>query len=144
MNLAAEIQVSFPRHRSLCLCVSVCLSGHTQPKDSPAYKLFSGTKDSYFTGYTNFQNTTMQPAFERIPDWANQSNFAVPADGSSAAADGSPVSASGVASGEMSDAAVLRRVVPTLGETEAQNLLAANAGDLQASMKAALNLLAKL
>lgn len=86
----------------------------------------------------------MLPAFERIPDWANQADFAVPADASGAAAEGSPVSASGVASGEMSDAAVLRRVVPTLGETEAQKLLDGHAGDLQASMKAALNLLPKL
>jgi hypothetical protein len=117
----------------------------SQPKDSPAYKLFSGTKDGYFTGYTNFQNVQMLSAFERVPDWTNQANFAVPTDAGSLGAAGSSVNASGAASGsELSDAAVLRRVVPTLGETEAQNLLDANAGDLKASMKAALSLPAKL
>jgi hypothetical protein len=115
----------------------------SQPKDSPAYKLFSGTKDGYFTGYTNFQNVKMLPAFERVPNWANQANFAVPTDVNSLA--GSSVNASGAASGgAMSDAAILRRVVPTLGETEAQGLLDANAGDLKESMKAALGLPAKL
>lgn len=116
----------------------------SQPKDSPAYKLFSGTKDGYFTGYTNFQNVKMLPTFERVPDWANQGNFVVPTDANSLDAAESSVNASAASGSEMSDAAILRRVVPTLSDTEAQGLLDANMGDLKASMKAALSLPAKL
>ena len=113
-----------------------------QPKDSPAYTLFSGPRDGYFTGYTNFQNVRMLPAFERIPDWNNQSSFAVPTDASSPDAAGSAVNASrsAAAGSEMSDAAILKRVVPTLDEAEAQGLIDANAGDLKAAVTAALTL----
>ena len=86
------------------------------------------------TGYTNFQNTKMLPEFERVPDW----NKAIVVPGSNGS-NGSTEGASGAAAEEViSDAAVLRRVVPELGEPEARMLLAASGGDLKAAVAAAL------
>ena len=87
----------------------------------------------------------MLPAFERIPDWADQRSFPVPTDASNQDVGGASVSTVGVSSvAEMSDSEVLRRVVTTLSEADAKTILDANAGDLKASMKVALNLHSKL
>ena len=114
-----------------------------QPKDSPAYKLFSGTSDGFLTGYTNFQNVKMMEEFKRIPDWTNEAFAAAGSrsvGGSTATAVvTSGASGSAVLNGaKISDAAVLRRVVPELEEGEARRLLLLNGNNLKAAMRMVL------